>query len=145
MMISRTAAALLALSGLFAADPAAAQTSFSVSFDRAVASGPIDGRVLLMLAKDGEREPRLQVTAGINAIQVFGVDANGLRSGETVTFDNSVFGYPFDSLADLPDGEYVAQALLHRYETFNLSNGKTVKLPMDRGEGQQWRRAPGNL
>ena len=37
------------------------------------------------------------------------------------------------------------QALLHRYETFHRADGKTVKLPMDRGEGQQWNRAPGNL
>ena len=37
------------------------------------------------------------------------------------------------------------QALLHIYETFELSTGHTVKLPMDRGEGQQWNAAPGNL
>ena len=37
------------------------------------------------------------------------------------------------------------QALLHRYETFRRADGHTVKLPMDRGEGQQWNRAPGNL
>ena len=37
------------------------------------------------------------------------------------------------------------QALLHRYETFHRANGHTVKLPMDRGEGQQWNLAPGNM
>ena len=37
------------------------------------------------------------------------------------------------------------QALLNRYETFNLKNGKSVKLPPDMGEGQQWSRKPGNL
>ena len=37
------------------------------------------------------------------------------------------------------------QALLHRYETFRRADGHTVKLPMDRGEGQQWNKAPGNL
>ena len=37
------------------------------------------------------------------------------------------------------------QALLHRYETFRRADGHVVKLPMDRGEGQQWNRAPGNL
>jgi hypothetical protein len=36
------------------------------------------------------------------------------------------------------------QALLNRYETFDLSTGHTVKLPPDRGEGQQWNRKPGN-
>ncbi|NIN71880.1 MAG: hypothetical protein GTO46_08120, partial [Gemmatimonadetes bacterium] len=45
----------------------------------------------------------------------------------------------------VPPGEYVVQALLHKYETFRLATGHTVKLPMDRGEGQRWNRAPGNL
>jgi hypothetical protein len=34
---------------------------------------------------------------------------------------------------------------LHRYETFHRADGHTVKLPMDRGEGQHWNLAPGNL
>ncbi|NNM23474.1 MAG: hypothetical protein HKO54_07955, partial [Flavobacteriaceae bacterium] len=42
-------------------------------------------------------------------------------------------------------GEYNAQALLHTYESFNLSTGHSVKLPMDNGEGQQWNRSPGNI
>jgi len=37
------------------------------------------------------------------------------------------------------------QGLLHKYETFQRSDGHVVKLPMDRGEGQQWNKAPGNL
>ena len=41
--------------------------------------------------------------------------------------------------------EYYVQALLHRYETFHRADGHTVKLPMDRGEGQKWNLAPGNL
>ncbi len=65
--------------------------------------------------------------------------------GATVGFNDSVLGYPIESLADLPAGEYHVQAVLHRYETFHRSDGHTVKLPMDRGEGQQWNRAPGNL
>ena len=46
---------------------------------------------------------------------------------------------------ELPPGEYTVQALLHKYETFRLATGHTVKLPMDRGEGQQWQSAPGNI
>ena len=42
-------------------------------------------------------------------------------------------------------GKYWVQALLHTYETFDLSTGHTVKLPMDNGEGQQWNKSPGNL
>ena len=37
------------------------------------------------------------------------------------------------------------QAVLNIYETFHLSNGHTVKLPPDKGEGQHWQVKPGNL
>ena len=37
------------------------------------------------------------------------------------------------------------QVVLHRYETFHRADGHTVTLPMDRGEGQHWNLAPGNL
>ena len=37
------------------------------------------------------------------------------------------------------------QAVLHRYETIERASGPAVKLPMDRGEGQRWSKAPGNL
>jgi len=59
--------------------------------------------------------------------------------------DASTLGYPVDSLRQVPPGHYRIQALLHRYETFHRADGHVVKLPMDRGEGQQWNRAPGNL
>jgi hypothetical protein len=57
----------------------------------------------------------------------------------------SAFGYPVRSLSDVPAGQYYVQVVLHRYETFHRTDGYTVKLPMDRGEGQRWNLAPGNL
>ena len=59
--------------------------------------------------------------------------------------DGSVRGFPLDGINDIPAGTYTVQALLHRYETFKRGDGHTVKMPMDRGEGQQWSQAPGNL
>ena len=67
------------------------------------------------------------------------------RPGTDTVLDSQAVGYPRESLADVPPGTYTVQALLHRYETFTRADGHTVKLPMDRGEGQQWNRAPGNL
>jgi hypothetical protein len=105
----------------------------------------LDGRVLLIFTTDDAREPRFQVTASLSAPQVFGIDVEGLRPGVEAVIDGDTFGFPHESLAGVPAGEYTVQAVLHRYETFDLANGKTVKLPMDRGEGQHWNRAPGNL
>ena len=107
--------------------------------------GPVDGRIIVMLTTDDSSEPRFQVRPGVQAIQIFGIDVDNLGSGEAVRFDSGVFGYPIQSLSDVPAGTYQIQALLHRYETFHKSDGHTVKLPMDRGEGQQWNRAPGNF
>ncbi len=118
---------------------------FEVRFSTEVGSEKVDGRVILLLSTDDSVEPRFQSRPGVRAIQIFGVDVNDLSPGEDVVIDSSIFGYPVESLDELPPGPYNVQAVLHRYETFRRSDGHTVKLPMDRGEGQQWNRAPGNL
>ena len=128
-----------------AVDPAPGAASFSLSVSTEASSEALDGRLILILSRDDSSEPRFQARAGVNAVQLFGVNVDGLAPGDAVVLDDAVFGYPYDSLADLPSGEYFVQALLHKYDTFNLSNGKTVKLPMDQGEGQQWARSPGNI
>ncbi len=118
---------------------------FAVSFTSEKSKTPLDGRLLLMLSTNEEKEPRFQINDDQTTQQIFGIDVDGLAPGKTAFFDASVFGYPVKSLAEIKPGEYIVQALLHKYETFHLANGHTVKLPMDRGEGQQWNRAPGNL
>ncbi|MEQ5791499.1 hypothetical protein J4E06_10590 [Muricauda sp. NFXS6] len=119
--------------------------SIAVSFDEAVSPESKDGRLLLMLSSDDSKEPRFQISEGLHTQLVFGMNVENMAPGESITFDESVFGYPYPSLENVPPGEYNAQALLHVYETFNLSTGHTVKLPMDNGEGQHWNTSPGNL
>lgn len=108
-------------------------------------AGGLDGRMLLMISKNNEKEPRFQIGNGPDAQLIFGINVDGQKPGEDAIFDASVFGYPLASLADIPPGDYYIQGLLHKYETFHRADGHTVKLPMDRGEGQHWNRAPGNL
>jgi len=105
----------------------------------------LDGRLLVMLSTDSTAEPRFQVTDGHNTQIVFGMDVESWKGGEPVLLDAGVYGYPFEDLEDLPEGEYFVQALLNIFDTFERGDGHTVKLPMDRGEGQQWNRKPGNL
>jgi len=134
----------LAAAGL-AVTATADAMEIAVSFLATTHAEPVDGRVLVLISHDGDTEPRMQVAAGLKAIQITGVDVDGLAPGEPVRIDASTFGYPIQSLGHLPAGEYWVQAVLHRYETFHRSDGHVVKLPMDRGEGQHWNRAPGNL
>lgn len=121
------------------------QIKISVSFSENASNKALDGRLLLMLSSNNDKDPRFQINAGLDAQPIFGMDVEGMKPGEPKVFDSSHFGFPYASLSDVPPGEYYVQALLHTYETFNLSTGHTVKLPMDNGEGQQWNRSPGNL
>jgi hypothetical protein len=133
----------LLLAGCTAEDRAPLE--FGISFDESISAEPLDGRIILIITTREEGEPRFQVGSGIDAAQIFGIDIDGLAPGSEAVIDRGTFGFPHESLAGVPPGDYYVQAVLHKYETFNLSNGKTVKLPMDRGEGQHWNRAPGNL
>ncbi|WP_370651553.1 alpha/beta hydrolase-fold protein [Luteitalea sp. TBR-22] len=128
--------------------PEAAQSTgvrVRVSFPASLEPQRLDGRLLVMLSTDPKAEPRFQITDDAGTQLVFGVDVDGMAPGTPVSVDAAAFGYPVRSLRDVPPGTYTAQALLHRYETFRRADGHVVKLPMDRGEGQQWNLAPGNL
>jgi hypothetical protein len=120
---------------------------FAVRFPPARSAEALDGRLLLLLSTDAKAEPRFQIsgTSVPRSQQVFGIDVLSWRAGEEKVFDASVLGYPAPSLARVRPGTYHVQALLHLYETFHRADGHVVKLPMDRGEGQQWSLAPGNL
>jgi hypothetical protein len=119
--------------------------SFGISFSRQLSQEPLDGRILLMISDDGSQEPRFQISDSPNTQLIFGIDVNGLLPEETAAIDESVFGYPLPRLSEIPPGTYWVQALLNRYETFHRADGHVVKLPMDKGEGQQWNRKPGNF
>ncbi|MBK5254552.1 MAG: hypothetical protein JJE39_00820 [Vicinamibacteria bacterium] len=117
-----------------------------VTYPPGLGPGPFDGRVLLLLSKDDTAEPRFQISdTSLNSQQVFGVDVLDWKPGQKATFAGDVLGYPVEVLKQVPAGAYSVQALLHKYETFRRADGHVVKLPMDRGEGQQWSKAPGNL
>ena len=122
-----------------------ANLRFDINFPASASKDALDGRLLLLISTNNTAEPRFQISEDLTTQQVFGIDVDAWKAGETKTMDQAAFGYPVRNLSEIKPGEYWVQALLHRYETFKRSDGHTVKLPMDRGEGQQWSRAPGNL
>ncbi|MEM7548492.1 MAG: hypothetical protein AAF363_02385 [Bacteroidota bacterium] len=128
-----------------ACKPESSETTFSFSFDASLLEEPVDGRLLLLLSTDNSAEPRFQINDGPNTQLVFGQNIEGMEADQSIVFNSDQFGYPIKSISQLEPGEYWIQAVLHVYETFNLSTGHTVKLPMDNGEGQQWNRSPGNF
>ena len=126
---------LLLAGGLSAASKSPLR--FEISWDR-----PLDGHVVLVVSTNAQGEPRFQVNEGLATQQMFGVDVENAR---TAVIDGATLGYPRESLEGVPAREYTIQAVLNLYETFHRSDGRTVKLPMDQGEGQHWARKPGNL
>jgi hypothetical protein len=118
---------------------------FAISFTKEMIDSAQDGHIVLMLANNNQSEPRNQINFGLKTQLAFGLDVDGLKPGEEIFIDESVFGFPVRSIKDIPAGDYYVQALINRYETFHLKNGKTVKLPPDQGEGQHWNIKPGNF
>ena len=161
MPMSRNVALLLCALSLSAGAQQASASRFSITFPASKSATPLDGRLLLFISADTAGEPRTQVSDATTTAQVFGMDVDGWRPGETRTFDaatftardprsttglrDGVFGYPLRALSDLKPGTYRVQAMINRYETFRRSDGHVVKLPPDKWEGQQYARKPGNL
>lgn len=116
-----------------------------ISFGSGLSSSPLDGRVYVVFSIK-QSNPRMSVVEKeVESAQIFGVDIDGLAPGEFATIPLDAIGYPARSLADIPPGDYWVQGVLNKYTTFRRSDGHTVKLPMDEGEGQHWNSKPGNL
>ncbi len=107
---------------------------------------PTEGRLILMISNDFSAEPRFQITDDVKSQVAAGVNIYEKSGGTTVTFPHKdQVLYPINKWEDLPEGEYQLQAMINRYETFNLSTGHAVQLPPDMGEGQHWNTKPLNI
>jgi hypothetical protein len=141
------------------ASPVAAQgnpsrTRFEISFPVAAHSGPITGRVFVMISRTDSMtrfgtqqkmsaEPRMQI--GRTGVPVFGRDIERLAPGQTAVIDASDLGSPVESLKDLPAGDYFVQALINVYTEFHRADGHVVWMHNDQWEGQHMATSPGNL
>ncbi|MGQ0539407.1 MAG: hypothetical protein ACT4R6_10700, partial [Gemmatimonadaceae bacterium] len=143
--IARAGALLLALTATTVDAQSVSRLRFDIVFPNERSAQPLDGRLLLLMSADTAGEPRFQVGWGLRSGVIFGVDVDNWKPGAVRSIDASAFGFPLRSISQLPRGTYRVQALINRYETFRRSDGHIVKLPPDKGEGQQWNRKPGNL
>jgi hypothetical protein len=134
--------ALVVAAGLCAAGASA--QSISVSFPATTSAQPLDGRMLLLLSNDPSAEPRMQINDTLKSQMVFGITVDGWKPGDPIKISDDTEGYPVARLRYVPTGDYTIQAVLNVYETFHRSDGTTIKLSADRGEGKQWNIAPGN-
>ncbi len=126
---------------------ASSGVSFAVSFPASMSAQPIDGHITLIIAKGVSKEPRTLISEDrpLTSPALFGLTVDAMKPGTNEIVDAKAFGWPLRSLSLLPDGDYTVQAVLNRYETFHLADGRVLKLPPDMGEGQHWNEKPGNL
>ncbi len=128
--------------------PADASLKFELSFPASVRGESADGRVFVVISREGEPEPRLQFGkegGQYRSTPFFGADVENLAPGEWAVVGGSALGYPVARLADIPPGDYFVQGMLNIYATFRRADGHTVKLHADQWEGQVFQISPGNL
>lgn len=121
---------------------AAAPLRFEVTAAKDLLPKPQDGRLLLVLDRQKRPEPRFTIGhTGMKAPPVLGRDVHGLASGLTATIDGSAMLFPLQRLADLPKGDYFAQAVFVINRDLQLVNAPgnlysdplAVKLDPERG------------
>ena len=118
---------------------------FNVKINNNLHTENFDGRLLLLFSNNNAAEPRFQISDALTTQIILGKNVDQWAIGATQSIAQEAYGFPKERLSEIPAGDYYVQVLLHKYETFKLKNGKVVKLPMDRGEGQHWNLAPGNI
>lgn len=141
------ATVLLALcsSLLFNACQPTPKPMFEVSFSADLEKAAFDGRLLVMITKDTVTEPRFQINDSKDTGILVGKNVAQWTAAKKEYIYTSDLAYPLNTIGELASGTYYVQALLHKYDTFQLANGHTVQLPMDQGEGQHWNTSPKNI
>lgn len=119
-----------------------ATPTFSVSFTSAAHAGPVTGRLVVVVSKLPQPEPRMLVSPSGPAI--FGVDLEQVRPGQTVIVDGAAASYPM-SLAELPAGDYYVQAVVDVYTQVHRADGHTIWVRMNDGRIEVFQIAGGNL
>jgi S-formylglutathione hydrolase FrmB len=130
---------------LFCTPQDTSKIRFEISFPASVHSEDITGRVYVLISRDNRREPRLQAGGWSNSQPFFGKDIEKLKPGESVIIDETVLGFPLQSLAEIPAGDYFVQGLVNIYTEFKRADGQKIWAHMDQWEGQKFNRSPGNL
>jgi hypothetical protein len=114
--------------------------SFKLSVANGLLDSPVDGRIVLILAPDGDVED-IGVTSSLN--NIFGKNVYDFDSKSSVTFsggsndttETGVYGWPKVSLSEVVPGNYTVQAFLSRYETVTRSDGSKVSVRFPCGDG----------
>jgi hypothetical protein len=130
------------VAGTLALPRVLAAQRFEVRVSPTAHAGPLTGRLIVVVSKREQPEPRFAISPQGPAI--FGVELDQVRASQAVVVDDRATGYPM-RLRDLPTGEYFVQALVIPYERVRRADGHTTWVRMNDGSLASFNRAPGNL
>jgi hypothetical protein len=133
------------LAALLLVSTATQAQRIEVALDPSVARAPVTGRVFVFLSQNANREPRVQAGSYGGSVPFFGVDVEELKPGATAVVDAKTLGFPHESLAQVPAGDYYVQAMLEPYTRFARADGHVIWVHNDQWEGQHFNTSPGNL
>ena len=77
----------LSLLAMYSRTAAAADARFEVSYPAGLDSGPITGRVFVVISKNNRVEPRLQAGSYGGSVPFYGLDVNALKPGDNAVSD----------------------------------------------------------
>jgi hypothetical protein len=107
---------------------------------------PINGRLYIIATQDDSSEPRQQID--VTGVPFWGIDVFDITPRTKYISLNDrqegLLGFPLARLSDLPEGEYTVQAFLTVYTKYQRSDGYTLLMHHETGEGQRQFRSPGN-
>ena len=86
-------------------------------------TGPVSGRLLVVLGRPDGGEPRLTVgRTGMDAAPILARDVATLAPGKQAVLDDRSIIFPIEHLGDLRPGAYAVQAILHTNPDLNFPN-----------------------
>src|SRR5579863_1555218 len=135
--------AALPTGALIAARQASPGPHIAVTFTSAARATAVTGRVYVAISRVNDRSPIDQTSP--TGVPLFAVNVENLAPGQVAAIGPDAAGYPLASLRGLPDGDYWMEPFVNVYTRFARADGHVVWLHMDQWEGQNWKRAPGNL
>ncbi len=144
ILVAGTVAAVAFFGTHAAATPVRHALAFRISFPARAHQAPITGRVYVILTKEAQPDPRVQVLSPESSPPIFARDVTALRPGEEAVVAASAAGYPLRSIADLPTGDYYVEALASIYTPYLRADGHTIWAPPQWGP-QAFSFEPGNL
>jgi putative esterase len=130
---------LLALvAGAVAAQP----PRFEVTIAGAAHPGPLTGRLVVVVAKRRDPEPRFAISPSGPAL--FALDLEQLPADRPVLVDSSSLGYPAP-LPELAPGDYFVQVVINVYEEVRRADGHRIWVHFNDGSQEPFQVAAGNL